>query len=90
MTRRIDGVDDFRSIFTDGENHEIVVALNGGLRSRRVISRIEESNDSDQERYAVWSLVDDSEEELSLQDLLLDSDAFLGKALKNGALFLDD
>lgn len=89
MARRIDGVDDFRSIFTDGDHHEIVVSF-GALKSRRVISRIEESNDSDQERYSVWSLVDDSTEEASLQDLLLDPDAFLGKALKNGALFLDD
>ena len=87
--RRIAGVEDFRSIFDDGDQHEVVVA-NGMLRSRRVITRLEESMDSDRERYSVWSLVDDSEEECSLQDLLLDADSPLGKALKNGALFLDD
>lgn len=87
--RRIAGVEDFRSIFTDGDHHEIIVSF-GALRSRRVITRIEESNDSDQERYSVWSLVDDSEEECSLQDLILDPQSLLNRALKNSALYLDD
>lgn len=87
--RKIAGVEDFRAIFDDGDQHEVVVSC-GVLRTRRVITRLEKSMDSNHERYSVWSLVDDSEEELSLQDLLLDSDAFLGKALKSGAIFLDD
>lgn len=89
MVQKITTVEEFRNLFNSGDLREIIVA-SGCLRTTRAINRIRPHRDPNRETYEVWSMVDGSVERYSLQKLLLDGDAFLGKCLRNGNLYLDN
>ena len=60
------------------------IALNFGLRSSKHIIW-----DEDAQRFYVFNCIDDTEQELTAEQLMDDGYTNIGKAMKLGALYLD-
>ena len=84
MAKQVKSVNQLKAILADGETQDFFILLNGGLRSSKTISF-----DGDDTFY-VENSIDDTEQELTASELM-DSDLTnIGKAISNGAFYLDD
>jgi len=64
---------------------ECFIVLNGGLRSSKVIRY----NPKKKKCWYIWNLIDDSQQDLTLEQLRKPSYTNVGKALKLGALWYE-
>lgn len=76
---QIKDFDDFKAHCAKKGHFDGFILLNGGLRSSKDISYIE-----DEDKWEVWHMIDGSVEQLTDQELL---DSFIGEALRKGALY---
>lgn len=83
MAKQVKSVDQLKTILADGETKDFFILLNFGLRSSKAISF-----DGDNTFY-VLNEIDDTEQELTEQELMNSDITNIGKAINNGAFYLD-
>ena len=83
MATKVKNIEHLKQILNDrdGETHEFYIQLNFGLRSSKLMSYDGESV------FYVLNLIDDTEQELSEEQLFDDSLTNIGKAIKQGAFY---
>jgi hypothetical protein len=85
---KISNWSNFRNVFSEeGLSYEFRVLLNGSLKSSKLISCVENSDDPQHEMYEIENFIDDSVETIALASLMSDKTHTINKALCNGALF---
>lgn len=83
MAKQVKSVNQLKTILTDGETKDFFILLNFGLRSSKAISF-----DGDNTFY-VLNEIDGTEQELTEQELMDSDITNIGKAINNGAFYLD-
>ena len=83
MAKQVKSVNQLKTILTDGETKDFFILLNYGLRSSKAISF-----DGDNTFY-VLNEIDGTEQELTEQELMDSDITNIGKAINNGAFYLD-
>jgi hypothetical protein len=75
---KVKSINHLKEILADGESHEFVLRLNGGMNSSKLISY-------DNERFYIVNMIDDSEQDLSEEGLRTHSN--IAEAIEKGALY---
>ena len=83
MAKQVKSVNQLKTILADGETKDFFILLNYGLRSSKVMSY-----DGDNTFY-VLNEIDDTEQELTEQELMDNDLTNIGKAINNGAFYLE-
>lgn len=83
MVKQIKSINQLKDILADGEVKDFFILLNYGLRSSKVMSY-----DGDNTFY-VLNEIDDTEQELTEQELMNNDLTNIGKAINNGAFYLE-
>lgn len=83
MAKQVKSVNQLKTILADGETKDFFILLNFGLRSSKAISF-----DGDNTFY-VLNEIDGTEQELTEQELMSSDLTNIGKAINNGAFYLD-
>ena len=83
MATQVKSVNQLKTILADGETKDFFILLNYGLRSSKAISF-----DGDNTFY-VLNEIDGTEQELTEQELMDSDITNIGKAINNGAFYLD-
>lgn len=83
MATQVKSVNQLKTILADGETKDFFILLNYGLRSSKAISF-----DGDNTFY-VLNEIDGTEQELTEQELMSSDITNIGKAINNGAFYLD-
>lgn len=83
MAKQVKSVNQLKIILADGETKDFFILLNFGLRSSKAISF-----DGDNTFY-VLNEIDGTEQELTEQELMNSDITNIGKAINNGAFYLD-
>ena len=83
MTTQVKSINQLKDILADGETKDFFIQLNHGLRSSKSMSY-----DGDNTFY-VLNNIDDTEQELTEQELMDDDITNIGKAINNGAFYLE-
>lgn len=82
MAKQVKSVNQLKTILADGETKDFFILLNFGLRSSKAISYDGSST------FYVLNEIDDTEQELTEQELMNSDITNIGKAINNGALYL--
>lgn len=77
----IKSIKTLNKVLADGEMHEFIVRLNGGIGSRKSIML-------DGDVYLITNHIDDSEQDLTADELFDENITIIGKAIKSGAFVL--
>ena len=84
MATQIKNLEHLKEVLSEREDcAELVIKLNGGLRSTKVMSY-------DGETFYILNAIDDTEQELTETQLMDRHYTNVGYALQQGALFLED
>lgn len=83
MAKQVKSVNQLKTILADGETKDFFILLHFGLRSSKAISF-----DGDNTFY-VLNEIDGTEQELTEQELMNSDITNIGKAINNGAFYLD-
>lgn len=83
MAKQVKSVNQLKTILADGETKDFFILLNFGLRSSKAISF-----DGDNTFY-VLNEIDGTEQELTEQELMDSDITNIGKAINNGAFYMD-
>lgn len=83
MATQVKSVNQLKTILADGETKDFFILLHFGLRSSKAISF-----DGDNTFY-VLNEIDGTEQELTEQELMNSDITNIGKAINNGAFYLD-
>ena len=83
MATQVKSTDQLKSILADGETKDFFILLNFGLRSSKAISYDGSST------FYVLNEIDGTEQELTEQELMNSDITNIGKAINNGAFYLD-
>jgi hypothetical protein len=83
MAKQVKSVNQLKTILADGETKDFFILLHFGLRSSKAISF-----DGDNTFY-VLNEIDGTEQELTEQELMDSDITNIGKAINNGAFYLD-
>lgn len=84
MAQQVKSIDQLKTILADGETKDFFILLHFGLRSSKAISF-----DGDNTFY-VLNEIDDTEQELTEQELMNNDLTNIGKAINNGVFYLYD
>lgn len=82
MATQVKSTDQLKTILADGETKDFFILLNFGLRSSKAISYDGSST------FYVLNEIDDTEQELTEQELMNSDITNIGKAINNGAFYL--
>lgn len=83
MATQVKSINQLKDILADGEVKDFFILLNYGLRSSKAMSY-----DGDNTFY-VLNEIDGTEQELTEQELMDDDITNIGKAINNGAFYLE-
>lgn len=83
MATQVKSTDQLKTILADGETKDFFILLNYGLRSSKAISYDGSST------FYVLNEIDGTEQELTEQELMNSDITNIGKAINNGAFYLD-
>ena len=83
MATQVKSTDQLKTILADGETKDFFILLNFGLRSSKAISYDGSST------FYVLNEIDGTEQELTEQELMDSDITNIGKAINNGAFYLD-
>lgn len=83
MATQVKSTDQLKTILADGETKDFFILLNFGLRSSKAISYDGSST------FYVLNEIDGTEQELTEQELMNSDITNIGKAINNGAFYLD-
>ncbi len=83
MATQVKSTDQLKTILADGETKDFFILLNFGLRSSKAISYDGSST------FYVLNEIDGTEQELTEQELMNSDLTNIGKAINNGAFYLD-
>jgi hypothetical protein len=83
MATQVKSTDQLKTILADGETKDFFILLNFGLRSSKAISYDGSSI------FYVLNEIDGTEQELTEQELMNGDITNIGKAINNGAFYLD-
>ena len=86
--RKITSIEELKKLSNENENGgllECFIALNGGVISRKLISY-----DSDTNKFWVCNMIDDTEEELTEEEINNDELTNIGKAIRLGSFYLEE
>ena len=82
MATQVKSTDQLKSILADGETKDFFILLNFGLRSSKAISYDGSST------FYVLNEIDDTEQELTEQELMNSDITNIGEAINKGAFYL--
>lgn len=83
MATQVKSINQLKDILVDGEAKDFFILLNYGLRSSKVMSY--DGNNT----FYVLNEIDDTEQELTEQELMNNDLTNIGKAINNGAFYLE-
>ena len=83
MATQVKSTNQLKTILADGETKDFFILLNFGLRSSKAISYDGSST------FYVLNEIDGTEQELTEQELMNSDITNIGKAINNGAFYLD-
>ncbi len=78
---KVDSIDHLREICKDGEPKDFVLMLNLGCRSSKVVAYWK----GEERPWYVFNLIDDSEEELTEEELRMNTN--IGSGIERGAFY---
>ena len=82
MATQVKSTDQLKTILADGETKDFFILLNYGLRSSKAISYDGSST------FYVLNEIDDTEQELTEQELMNSDITNIGEAINKGAFYL--